>query len=107
MGYQTWRSNAPACRGKKLTVGAGKTQLAPPQDGVIIDSVSVLADQSNTAAIYIGGVDVSNTAGFKLNQGQGLPGIRVTSLDVIWAVADAEGQVLWIFYTEPVGENVS
>lgn len=101
MGYQTWRSNAPACGGRRLTVGFGITQLAPPQDGMIVDEVTVYADEENTGHIFIGGADVSATSGFKLPADRGLGGIRVTNLDVVWAVADAAAQYLWIFYTLP------
>ena len=101
MGYQTWRSNAPACGGRQITVGTGAVQLAPPQDGMIVDEVSVYADEGNSGHIYIGGADVSATSGFKLPADRGLGGIRVVNLDVIWAVADAAAQYLWIFYTLP------
>ena len=101
----SWLNNSPVASAFQLVVGVNATQLAPPQAGITVDELTLLADDANTGLIYIGGSNVSITTGFKLKSDHGLGGIHVSSLDVIWAVADGAGQILWVFYTLPMGDQ--
>ncbi len=94
---------APSVGAKRLVVGTGAVALGGSE--VATEEVSVYADLNNSGTVYIGPQQLVNTTdkGFPLPADHGLAGIRVNSLNVIWAIGSAAGQVLWVFYTEPLG----
>lgn len=94
---------APSVGAKRIVVGTSPVALGGSE--IATEEVSVYADLSNAGTVYIGPQQIVNITdkGFPLPADHGLAGIRVNSLNVIWAVASAAGQVLWVFYTEPLG----
>jgi len=80
---------------RQVTVGTSRVPVSG--EPVKVRSVTIKADDNNTAKVYVGGGDVTTGNGFALYPGQAVD-IFIDDLSSVYLVAESEGQLVYVLY---------